>query len=81
MRAEAEELQGSPQDSHSARLGPLPDIRVRLVTRRAICGECMAACPVIPALRVSHRDIDSCVIEDNARIEAASVGGLYHSDL
>ena len=71
MRAEAEaaateELQGSPQDSHSARLGPLPDIRVRLVSRRAICGEYMAACPVIPALRVSHRDIDLCIIEDDA---------------
>ncbi len=39
MRAEAaasEELQGSPPDSHSARLAPLPDIRVRLVTHRAI---------------------------------------------
>jgi len=38
MRAAAapEELQGSPPDSHSARLGPLMDIRVRPVTHRAI---------------------------------------------
>ena len=46
--------------------GAVADIRVRLVSRRAICGEYMAACPVIPALRVSHRDIDLCIIEDDA---------------
>ena len=67
MRAVVE-LQGLHPEHPSARADLLPDIRVPLISHRAICSERTAACAAIQALRALPLDIDSRIMRITWRI-------------